>query len=121
MDSRDSAEHHAEGMHPLDAMTVAPGHHTVLLENAQVRVLDTRLSPGDRTPVHTHQWPAVLYVLGWSEFVRYDPEGNVLLESRTMAAPPAIGTALLSAALPPHYVSNVGQSVIHIIAIELKI
>jgi hypothetical protein len=40
---------------PLDAMAKAPGHHEVLLENDKVRVLDTRVSPGDRTPVHAHE------------------------------------------------------------------
>jgi quercetin dioxygenase-like cupin family protein len=44
----------------LDAMTAAPHHHEVLLENDHVRVLDTRLPPGKRTPVHTHCWPATL-------------------------------------------------------------
>ena len=29
-------------MHPLDAVAVAAEHHTVLLENDRVRVLDTR-------------------------------------------------------------------------------
>jgi hypothetical protein len=48
--------------HPLDAMRKAPGHHDVLLENEKVRILDRRLSPGDRTPVHAHEWPAALYV-----------------------------------------------------------
>ena len=59
-------------------MTVAPDHHEILLENDQVRVLDTRLGPGECSPVHTHQWPAVLYIQSWSDFIRYDPEGNVL-------------------------------------------
>jgi hypothetical protein len=44
--------------HPLDAMAKALSHHEVLLENDKVRVLDTRLSPGDRTHVHAHEWPA---------------------------------------------------------------
>ena len=35
----------------LDAMAAAPDHHAILLENDQVRVLDTRLAPGERTPV----------------------------------------------------------------------
>jgi hypothetical protein len=59
----------------LDAMVAAPSHHEVLLENEHVRVLDTKLGPGESTPVHTHPWPSVLYVLSWSAFVRYDLEG----------------------------------------------
>jgi hypothetical protein len=104
----------------LDAMTAAPHHHDVMLENDRVRVLDTRLGPGERTPVHTHRWPAVLYVLSWSNFVRYDPEGKVLVDSRSMERPPAIGAAMWSAPLPPHYVHNVGDADLHVIAVELK-
>lgn len=108
------------GMHPLDAMTAAPDHHDVLLENEKVRVLDTRLGPGERTPVHAHQWPAALYVMSWSDFVRYDPDGNVLVDSRTLVAKPEIGGAIWAAPLPPHYVQNVGQAPLRIIAVEVK-
>ena len=34
--------------------------------------------------------------------------------------PPAAGEALWSAPLPPHYVSNIGDRVLHIIAVEMK-
>lgn len=104
----------------LDAMRAAPDHHTVLLENERMRVLDTRLEPGDRTPIHAHPWPATLYVLSWSDFVRHDPEGKVLVDSRGMTAKPTPGSALWSAPLPPHYVQNVGQTSLHILAVEIK-
>jgi len=107
-------------MHPLDAMTTAPDHHRVLLENEHVRVLDTRLGPGQQTPVHAHQWPAVLYVINWSAFVRYDPEGRVLVDSGAMGIAPAPGTSLWASPLPPHFVRNVGQAELRIIAVELK-
>jgi hypothetical protein len=110
----------ADDPHPLDAMTAAPHHHDVLLENDQVRVLDTRLGPGERTPVHTHRWPAVLYILGWSDFIRYDPDGNVLVDSRTLPVQPAVGASLWSAPLVPHYEHNIGEHSLHVIAIELK-
>jgi len=107
-------------LHPLDAMSVALGHHDLLLENESVRVLDTRLDPGERTPIHTHQWPAVLYIQSWSDFIRYDADGNVLLDSRTMSSAPAVGSALWAAPLQPHFVRNVGEHALHIVAIELK-
>ena len=44
--------------HALDALIKAAGHHAPLLENNSVRVLDTRVRPGERTPVHAHEWPA---------------------------------------------------------------
>jgi len=109
----------AEVMHPLDAMTAARGHHHVLLENEKVRVLDARLGPGDQTPVHAHQ-PAALYVMSWSDFVRYDPDGSMLTDSKTMPAAPVIGASLWSAAIGPHYVRNVGQKELRIIAVEVK-
>jgi hypothetical protein len=104
----------------LDAIIAAPDHHEVLLENDQVRVLDTRIGPGETTPVHTHSWPGVLYVLTWSDFVRYDAEGRVLLDSRTLGSRPAAGTTLWSAPLGPHCAKNVGDKELRVIAIELK-
>ena len=106
--------------HPFDAMAKAPEHHFALLDNGRVRVLDTKVEPGQRTPVHAHEWPAALYVLNWSDFVRYDPEGNVLLDSRNLAARPAVGSALWGGPIGPHLVENVGNSVLHILAVEIK-
>ena len=101
-------------------MIAAPDHHAVLLENERVRVLDTRLAPGERTPVHTHPWPGVLFVLSWSDFIRYDADGNVLLDSRTVALSPEKGAALWSGPLGPHFARNVGNQELHVIAVELK-
>src|SRR5262245_27027377 len=77
--------------HAFDAMIKTPDQRLLLLENSRVRVLDTKVKPGERTPVHGHEWSAALYVLSWSDFLRYDPQGNVLLDSRNMATKPAIG------------------------------
>jgi quercetin dioxygenase-like cupin family protein len=107
--------------HPLDALRMAADHHAPLLENNAVRVLDTKVRPGERTPVHAHEWPAALYVLSWSEFVRRDPEGNVLVDSRTSPMKPAPGSALWSGPIGPHYVENVGHADLHILAVEIKV
>jgi mannose-6-phosphate isomerase-like protein (cupin superfamily) len=106
--------------HPLDAMSAAADHHSVLMENDQVRVLDTRLRPGEQTPVHAHEWAAALYVLSWSDFIRRDASGTILVDSRTMGSPPKPGESLWLAPLPPHQVENVGDADLHIIAVELK-
>jgi hypothetical protein len=76
----------------LDALVAAPRQHHLLLENERVRVLDTRIEPGDTTPIHTHQWPAVHYVLSWSAFVRRDAFGNVLVDTR-VTSDEALGRA----------------------------
>ena len=104
----------------LDAMTAAPDHHEILLENEHVRVLDSRIRPGDATPVHTHRWPGVLYILGTSDFVRFDPQGNAIFDSRTAEASAEIGKTIWSPPLQPHFVKNVGNSEIRVISIEIK-
>jgi hypothetical protein len=106
-------------MHPLDAMTAAPDHHRILFENHRVRVLDTKLAAGERTPVHAHEWPAALYVLSWSDFIRRDANGTVLVDSRGRRAPDA-GAGLWIDPLPPHSVENVGSADLHIVAVEVK-
>ena len=104
----------------LDAVQAAPAQHRVVLENDQVRVLDTRIGPGERTPVHTHRWPAVHHVLSWSAFVRRDGEGKVILDSRAAGLAPAAGAVLWGEPLGPHSLENVGSAPLHIMSIELK-
>ena len=104
----------------LDALVAAPEHHTLLLENARVRVLDTRIAPGARTPVHTHAWPAVHHVLSWSAFVRRDADGAVLLDTRVAGLEAAAGAVLWGEPLAPHSLENVGESPLHIVSVEVK-
>jgi hypothetical protein len=103
----------------LDALSAAPRHHTLLLENERVRVLETRIPPGDLVPVHTHRWPSVLYILGWSDFIRRDAGGTVLVDSRAGGAglPPPV---MWSEAMPPHSLENVGTVEILVISVEMK-
>ena len=104
----------------LDALRAAPQHHTLLFENAEVRVLDTRIPPGGRTPVHTHCWPAVLYILSWSDFVRRDAAGETTLDSRTVPQLRTAPTVLWSPPLPAHSLENVGAADLHVISVEQK-
>jgi hypothetical protein len=103
----------------LDALVAAPHPHFLLLENEAVRVLDTRVPPGQTVPLHTHRWPGTLYLLSWSDFVRRDAEGSVLLDSRTINRP-SEGAALWSPSLPPHTLENVGESTLRLISVEVK-
>jgi hypothetical protein len=103
----------------LDALQAAPQHHTLLFENELVRVLDTTVPPGETVPLHTHRWPAALYILKWSDFVRRDGEGSIMADSRA-AGKPADGIAVWSGPLPPHTLENVGESELQVISVELK-
>jgi hypothetical protein len=103
----------------LDAVIAAPKHHTLILENDRVRLLDTRIPVGGTVPVHTHRWPAVYYTLRFSHFVRRDGEGAVLFDSRTLST--AMPAAAWLDCLPPHSVENVGDVEIHLVSVELKV
>ena len=81
----------------LDALVAAPRHHRVLLENDRVRVLDTRISPGDTVPLHTHRWPAVNHVMRWSDFVRRDADCRVLVDTRGRPPPASLPMVIWSA------------------------
>ena len=72
--------------------------------------------PGETTPVHTHRWAGVLYVLAAGRFVRRDGGGTVLVEAST----PGAGQAAAAPALPPHTFENVGPDEIRIVSVELK-
>ena len=104
----------------LDAVIAAPESHQRLFENDAVRVLETRIEPGATTPVHTHRWPGVLYILSIGDFVRRDGDGTVLVDTREGGTLPEPGTAIWSAPLPPHTLENVATTEIHVIGVELK-
>ena len=104
----------------LDALIAAPTHHTLLFENAAVRVLDTRIPAGGRTPVHCHRWPSVLHVLSWSSFVRRDQQDAVMLDSRVLPQLTDSPGTFWSPPLMAHSLENVGATDLRVIAVEVK-
>ena len=104
----------------MDALIAAPDHHQLLFENEKVRVLNTRIRPGEITPVHAHPWPASLYVISWSDFMRYDAEGKLLFDSKDLTNAILPSTALWSEPLGPHALKNTGQNDLHVICVEIK-
>jgi quercetin dioxygenase-like cupin family protein len=101
-------------------MIAAPGFHTVLFENDQVRVLDGRVPPGSTVPVHTHRWGGVLYILATSDFIRRDPDGKVLADTRASKTTPIQGAAVWGAPLTPHSLENVGSREFRTLTVEMK-
>ncbi|MEX6690100.1 hypothetical protein QTN47_21505 [Danxiaibacter flavus] len=104
----------------LDALIAAPQYHKLLFENDFVRVLDTCIRPGETTPIHTHRYPASLYVLSWSDFLRFDDMGNVIFDSRTLTQTPESGSARWTESFAPHALQNIGVQDLHIISVEQK-
>jgi hypothetical protein len=104
----------------LDALAAAPGFHRLVLENDEVRVLETRIGPGETVPVHTHRWPSVIHTLANGHVVRRDDEGRVLTDTRASGTPPETGTTVWVAPMPPHSVENVDSTEIRLLNVELK-
>ncbi|MEJ2485562.1 MAG: hypothetical protein P8Y68_07490 [Anaerolineales bacterium] len=104
----------------LDALVASPKQHKLTFENDRVRVLETKIEPGEITPAHTHRWPSVYYIQSWSDFIRRDADGNLIVDSRENEKfhnpPPSIW----SDPLPPHSLENVGDQPILLIGVELK-
>jgi len=109
-----------QGPDDLDALIAAPQHHKLLFENDFVRVLDAKIPAGEITNVHTHCYPASLYFISWSDFIRYDAEGNVLLDLRSLEKAPSPGAATWSNPLPLHALKNIGTEDLHVISVEIK-
>jgi quercetin dioxygenase-like cupin family protein len=104
----------------LDALVAAPDHHKLLLENDQVRVLDTRIEPGETVPLHCHCWPAVYYVVSWSDFIRRDQNGQIQVDTRAAEIVMHPGSAVWGNPLEKHTLENVGSDTLHMISVELK-
>jgi len=104
----------------LDALIAAPRHHTLLLENDTVRVLETKIPPGETTALHTHRWPATLYIVSPGDFVRRDEHGAVMADTRASPAKGKAGDVAWSPPLGPHTLENVGTTLIHVINVEVK-
>jgi quercetin dioxygenase-like cupin family protein len=113
-------EHAGEWPDSLDALIAAPEHHSLVFENDEVRILDTRIGPGETVPLHTHRWRAALYFLASDHVVQRDADGNVLFDTRITSALVEPGGAVWVGTLPPHTVENVGESEIRFLNLELK-
>ena len=114
-----SAEEPSHLPGPLDALVAAPEHHFLLLDNDAVRVVETRIPAGVTVPLHTHCWPGTLYILSWSDVVRRDEHGAVVMDSRLLGRLPE-GSAHWSGPLPLHTLENVGDAELLIISVEVK-
>ena len=103
----------------LDGVVVAPNNHKVIFENDLVRVLETTIIAGEKTPLHTHLRPTVMYVLSESHFVRRDEDGNTMVDTR--AIPDFILPKVLFAeSTPKHTIENTDTKDLVVIGVEIK-
>ncbi|MDD5614858.1 MAG: hypothetical protein PHH85_01500 [Candidatus Methanoperedens sp.] len=59
-----------------DVLKVAAKAYKLLMENEKVRVLDIRLKPGEKAPMHNHPSSHVVYVMNNATFKLTFPDGK---------------------------------------------
>ena len=104
-----------------DAVMAAPANHKILLENDKVRVLEVTLAPGEKEPVHHHQWKSVLYIQAAGDFIDYDGEGKIIFDTRTLKTPLTFPMTMYKDPEAPHAVENLSKTItIKLIRVEMK-
>ncbi len=95
-----------------DPAKQSPQYYKVLLENDQVRVLEYRLKPGEKEPMHTHT-PGLLYIFGDANLRTTYPDG------RTEESAGGAGEAHWRNPVT-HAIENIGKTEAHALAIDVK-
>ena len=96
-----------------DVMTAAKSAYNLLLENDSVRVLEVRLKPGQKAPMHNHPNHHVVYVNKDARFKLSFPDGkDAVFDLKA-------GQVLWLEA-GPHETENVGTTDGHNLVVEVK-
>lgn len=102
-----------------DGVNVAPNNHKVIFENEHVRVLETTIAAGEKTPLHTHLRPTLNYVLSESHFIRRDENGEIMRDTR--AEPDDIQPRVhFIESRPMHTIENTDSKDLVVLGVELK-
>jgi mannose-6-phosphate isomerase-like protein (cupin superfamily) len=105
-----------------DALIASPANHSVLYEDADVRVLDVHSQPHTREEVHTHRLPSVMYIerqgAGTYDTGTPDQPGT---GHRSHPTDPNF-TPRVIAIQPegPHWTENTGDVPFHAIRVEFR-
>ena len=95
-----------------DPVNISPQYYTVLFENNQVRVIEYRLRPGEKEPMHSHPEGVVRY-LSEAAFRATLPDGTVSEGSAKEGDVQWRG-------FTRHAVENIGKTEAIAFAVELK-
>ena len=90
-----------------DALTASPENHTVLFEDADVRVLEVHSAPHTREQVHTHRRPSVMYIDSQGAGTYDTPDGS---DHRTHPTDPNFKPRIIAIKPEgPHWTENTGD------------
>jgi len=96
-----------------DVLKVANNGYNLLMENEKVRVMEVRLKPGQKSPMHNHPNDHVVYVINDAKFKLSFPDG------KSSEFELKKGKALWIEA-GPHETENIGKTDGHNLVIEIK-
>jgi len=96
-----------------DVLKAAAKAYRLLMENEKVRVLDLRLKPGEKAPMHNHPNDHVVYVMNTTKFKLTFSDGKSGEFDLTAGQ-----TLWMEAG--SHSTENTGTSVGHNLVVELK-
>ena len=96
-----------------DVLKVTKSGYNLLMENEKVRVMEMRLKPGQKSPMHNHPHDHVVYVFEDAKFKLSFPDGNSA-EFDLKAG------QVLWIEAGPHETENIGSAEGHNLVIEIK-
>jgi quercetin dioxygenase-like cupin family protein len=96
-----------------DVMVAAPAHYRILVENADVRVVENTLAPGEKDAMHTH--PS-----GWYYVTTPGTMKVVFADGKTQTWEAKAGEAGWLNAEGPHTSENVGKTTMGFVLVEVK-
>jgi len=95
-----------------DPVKLAPDKYKVIFNNDKVRVLDVRLKPGEKSPMHSH--PNYIVYPFNNSTVKFTSKDGKTAEVKSKA-----GQCMWRNA-ESHAVENIGKTDVHVLNIELK-
>jgi mannose-6-phosphate isomerase-like protein (cupin superfamily) len=104
----------------LDGVVAAPKHHRLLFENDRVRVIESRIRVGERTPPHTHLHQRVMYTVSGSSFVRRDEGGRVIEAPLVRDGSTDEPRVMWAGPTDLHTIENTGSDDLVVIAVEVR-
>jgi beta-alanine degradation protein BauB len=96
-----------------DVLKVSKSGYNLLMENEKVRVMDMKLKPGEKSPMHNHPNDHVVYVFNDANFKLSFPDGNSA-EFELKAG------QVLWIEAGPHETENIGLKEGHNLVVESK-
>jgi mannose-6-phosphate isomerase-like protein (cupin superfamily) len=101
-----------------DAMIASPANHTVLFEDADVRVLDVHSAPHTKETPHTHRLPGVMYFVQQGAGTMNTPEDPAGISHPADSNFKPYVKAVAPQGL--HWTENTGDVPFHAIRVEFK-